>query len=892
VLGGTLLGSPPAQAGDLNSALDFDIPAQNLANALTALASQADLQILVSQDLVAGKSSPPVRGHYSALQALQKILSGTQLDYSVKGRDTVILRAHSASITQSTRPSDAKTGPHPAKPPRNATPPKADFSALQEVVVTAQKRRERLQDVPLAVTAVSADELADRQINNTDSLVQMVPALNYQQGNNPTNTTFRIRGVGTALFGQGSESSVSLVVDGVVQARQAQSFSDLADIERVEVLEGPQGTLFGKNATGGVINVITASPSHNFGGSTEATIAAENEYRVKGTVTGPLNDTLAYRLSGYYENVGGWIHDIATDTQYGGSRSHGLRGKLSWDPLEKLNLLFAADYRDNYRNCCHPIPVRLVNPTLIALYQPLVVTLDNTSNEENVHSDSKGEQLTTSLTATYDPGFAELTSISAFQTFHFRSNVDVDGLNTPQPIFVALQRPNYGKFDVNGGSVSLGNYTQEVRLSSRENERLTYVAGLFYSTLTLDRPFQFGRAICPSGLLGQPCPGPIYQSAAENAHLSSNTFATFGQVEIPLIGELKLIAGLREQRDRNFSRGITYTPSRPGDAPYPGYTTLSGGAGYTNIATSGKGGLQYRFSRNSQAYATYTRGYKGEGVMTEISSPWNHLTPILPETVDAYEIGYKGRLFDGHLAVAADAFLARYDNLQVQANRTNYTTGTNNFVPTNAGSSITRGIELQLTFRPVAQFGVSTSILYDEATFDMDGLDCPLEFQASAPVIAPGERTPINTCYNPQARNASGTLVNGGPVQDIRGGSLPASPRWRGALSPRYEKSFARNLQGFVQVDLTFQTRVQMALEQDPLLVQPAYTLTNLTLGLRPSDERYQVSFFIKNLFDRRYFTTLMHGTDLTGVANPYDVFAWRPKDASRYVGATVSVRF
>jgi iron complex outermembrane receptor protein len=872
-------------AGDLNRTQAFDIPAQNLATALTALAGQADLQILVAQELVAGKVSPTVRGQYSGLQALQQLLASTNLVYSVKSRDIVIVRAASPSAARPAEQAAKRAAPPPG-PLNDAA------SVLQEIVVTAQKRRERLQDVPLAVTAVSAEELANRQVNDTESLVQMVPALNIQQGNNPTNTTFRIRGVGTALFGQGTEASVSLVVDGVVQARQAQSFSDLADIERIEVLEGPQGTLFGKNATGGVINVITAGPSHTFSGATEVTLAAEDEYRIKGTVTGPLSDTLAYRLTGYYDNLGGWIHDIATDSQYGGGRSQGLRAKLSWDPVDRLDLLFATEYRENYRNCCHPVPVRLVNPTLISLYQPLVVTMDNTSNDENVHSDSKSQQFTGAITATYNMGFADLISISAFQGFHLRNNVDVDGLNTPQPIYVGLQTANYGKFDTNGGSVDLGNFTQELRVASRDDRPWNYVAGLFYSTLTLNRPFQFGRALCPDGILGRPCPDPIYQSAADNAHLSSGTFAAFGQAEYALTPQLKLIGGVREQRDRNFSRGITYTPSRPGDTPYPGYTTVFGGAGFTNVATSGKAGLKYELSRNSQAYVTYTRGYKGEGVMTEISANWAQLAPILPETVDAYEIGYKGRLFDGHLALAADAFLARYDNLQVQANHTNYTTGTNNFIPTNAGSAVTRGVELQVTVRPVEQLSLNASILYDAATFDMNGLDCPLEFQASAPVIAPGAATPVNTCYTPQIRTVGGALVNSGPIQDIRGGSLPVAPRWRGTIAARYEMSLAANLQGFVQVDATSQSLTQMALEQDPLLVQPGFTLTNFTLGFSPSDHHYQVSFFVKNVFDRRYFTTMMHGTDLTGVANPDDVFAWRPKEASRYAGATVRIRF
>jgi len=878
-----------AWAGDVNATVTINIPGQDLGTALTTLASQADLQILVSQELVAGKQSPPVSGSYSGTAALQILLAGANLEFAVKGRDTVVIHAHGAPAA--VRSSDVHSAPVvPASPEHNQAT-EAAVPALEEVVVTAQKRAERLQDVPLAVTAVSSDELSNRQIFDTNSLVRAVPSLSYQQGNNPTNTTFRIRGVGTALFGQGTESSVSLVVDGVVQARQAQSFADLADIERIEVLEGPQGTLFGKNSTGGVINIVTAQPSHNFSGSAEATIAEDNEYRIKGTVTGPITDRLAYRLSGYYDNVGGWIDNSVTGGKYGGEHGYGLRSKLSWDATDKLNLLLAADFHQGYNDCCRPIPISLVNPTLIALYKPLVVTADNTANEENTPSYSKLQQTTVSVTGSYDLEFADFTSISAFQRFALSNNVDVDALYTPQPIFVGLQTPNYGKFDTNGGSVGLGNFTQELRLASKSGQRLTYVAGLFYSTLSIDRPFRFRRAICASGVLGEVCPSPVYQSSASFSHLASESMSAFGQAEYPLIGGLKLIAGLREQHDRISVRGYTVTPNVAGDQVYPGYSNLAGEVSDQNTATSGKGGLQYEFSRDAQAYATYTRGYKGLGFNTEIGANWATQPPVLPETVNAFEVGYKGRLLDGHLSFAADVFLAKYNNLQVQANRSNVITGTNNFVPTNAGSSESRGVEFQMTIRPTTDFTLNAAVIYNEANFSMNGLNCPLEFQAAAPVIPLGGARPVNTCYNPQVRNAAGAIVNGGPIQDIRNGTLPASPRWSGTISPRYERGLpSGDLSGYLQVDVTRQSAVQMALEQDPLVIQPGYTLANLTLGVR--NDRYQVSVFAKNLFDQRYFTTIGHGSVLAGTANPYDVFAWRPKDAGRYFGGSLGVKF
>src|SRR3569832_643970 len=216
----------------------------------------------------------------------------------------------------------------PVTPVAGATEP----NPADDIVVTAQKRTERLVDVPLAVTAVSGDALASRQINDAQSLTRAIPALSYQQGGAPNNSSFRIRGVGTSLFGSGVEPAVSVVVDGVVAARAASGFSDLLDIERVEVLRGPQGTLFGKNATAGVINIVTARPSSTFGGNLEATIAEHSEYRVKGSLTGPLSSTLNARISGFYNNVRGNLLNVADGGYEGGTESWGVRAKFEWKP--------------------------------------------------------------------------------------------------------------------------------------------------------------------------------------------------------------------------------------------------------------------------------------------------------------------------------------------------------------------------------------------------------------------------------------------------------------------------------------------------------------------------------------------------------------------------------
>jgi iron complex outermembrane receptor protein len=192
-------------------------------------------------------------------------------------------------------------------------PPTPDEEGTQsEIVVTATKRAERLIDVPVAVTALSGDMLANNQVRGIDTLQQLVPSLTFTQSTNDLNNNVRIRGVGTALFNVGLESSVSFVVDGVVLSRQGQGFQDLIDIERVEVLRGPQGVLFGKNATAGVINVVTKRPSKTLTIEGEAVVAEDEEYRLRGSISGPLGGSAGFRLTGFWNDVGGHIQNIAT----------------------------------------------------------------------------------------------------------------------------------------------------------------------------------------------------------------------------------------------------------------------------------------------------------------------------------------------------------------------------------------------------------------------------------------------------------------------------------------------------------------------------------------------------------------------------------------------------
>ena len=752
-----------------------------------------------------------------------------------------------------------------------------------DIVVTAQKRAERLQDVPLAVTAVSADMLAARQINDTTSLVTAIPSLSFQQGANPTNTSFRIRGIGTALFGQGVESSVSVVVDGVVAVRSAQGFSELADIERIEVLRGPQGTLFGKNASAGVISVTTARPSDTFEGKGEITIAEHNEYRARGTVSGPITDTLRARVSGFYSDVQGVTRNIGTDKWVNGSKSWGVRGKLEWEATPNLTFLLAGEYKKTDADCCASTLISIVNPVLQQVVGPIDASRKNRTINEDTDTYANSKSQTYSLQADWDLGAASITSITAYQKYDLEVNQPIDRINATSPLYLGTAAfAPYTFWNQNHGIVDLSAWSQELRIANNGKSDLNYVVGAFYMHSDILRPFDRRRARCTAGIVGQPCATTniVWQSAESRIRLKQDSIAAFGQADYLIVGGLRAIGGIRVQYEKGTNSGTRTAPIVAGDNVFPGNASTSGSFSAHDTAVTGKAGLQYEFSRDAQVYATYTRGYKGLGYEMEISANLANQSAIQPEHVNAYEIGFKGSTSDRTLTFSAALFQADYSNLQVQANRSDPTTGVIQFVTTNAGSSRSRGFEIEATMRPSDSFSVNAGVTYAQSRINIDGLNCPLQLQAAAPVMT---GTPINVCY----RTAPGAT----PQQNLRDRPLQASPDWRITLSPRYDYE-GDKFSAFAQLGVNFTSAQYFTSELDPLTRQPSYTLVDATVGVATPDKRYSLSVFVKNLFDTNYLTSIGHNSLMSTTANPYDLVGTYNKDSSRYFGATFGARF
>jgi len=901
------------------------IAAQELGPALKQLANDRKLQLLYFSETVSNLRTAGASGDLSAEEALAQLLSGTGLKFRYVDHQAIAIvppsSSDSAPVPAAGKPTADSSGAQRTsddeKAPRsfwdrfrvaqadsrqsqdngattvatgsNEAPEQADTpSRLEEVVVTAEKRKERLLEAPVAVTALSGQTLSDVHVYDMSSLTNLTPSLTFTQGNHALNSSFRIRGVGTQVFGAGIEPDVSVVIDGVVLARAGQGFTDLADIDRVEVLRGPQGTLFGKNAIAGLINVTTKAPSHEFEGSADATVAELGEYRFHGTLSGPITDKLGFRLTGYYDDVEGNIHNVPHDRRINGADSSGIRGKLLWEALDNLNFVLTADYRNMHGYCCASTFVQVTNPLLRQLLGSITPGINNRQDDENTLAWETTGQTTFSLTGNLQLEGGTLTSISAYQAFDFNNNQPVDYLNTPVPLYLPVTN---GSFDINGGPMTVGQFTQELRFTSPGGERFNYVAGLYYLDLNVNRGFIRRTGGCATGAApaayGEPCLVPLYRSQAGfHSNNQDRNVAAFGQGDLRLVGDLSALAGVRVQHERISYWGVrpANDPLYPGDLGLAGIVASSGSGSVEHTAATEKVGFKYSFNPDAEAYLTWATGYKGAGYSTEFASAFENQQPVRPETAKTWELGYKTEVLDGRLRFNTAVFYADYRNLQVQANRGNPDLGIVLFAPTNAGSAITKGVEWEFQARPVSAFTLSGGVTYLETSVNAAGLQCPLSAQAAAKVIT--GNVPFNTCYKPSATAT--------PVQNVEGGVLPQASKWRGDLLARYDHALpGMPLGGFVQASAVTQTAFNYTIEQDPLTVQKAYTIVNGSIGVHDLSGRYELSLFCDNVFNQHYLSSIARAATLTSAAvTPNNLVGTVPKDADRYFGATISVTF
>ncbi len=744
----------------------------------------------------------------------------------------------------------------------STTPP--SVTALDRMTVTAQHREENVQTIALAVSVVDGQTLQRRQAIDISRLQALVPSVTFSAGNELRNTAIRIRGVGTDVFSTGVEPSIATVVDGVVLQRPGAAFSDLLDVERVEVLRGPQGTLFGKNASAGVIQLISRAPdTERRSGSLSVQAGQPDAYRVEGVLSGPLTDHLAYRVAAFGRRRDGDVENLRDGRTLNGQRAYGMRGTLQWRSQDqRSDVTLRADASRLDADCC-ALPLIQASTHPLALPTGTAVGRDNARVNNDVAPFVRQDNSGAALTAHLALGTHTLTSITGWRRFDNDSDVDLD--DTQAQLITR-------NFNIESSRT----FTQELRLASPAGGVFDYLLGAYYFDGSVHnaldrRGLNIGATsrIDPDGSVVPRVPGD-QALLAGHSDVDSRNAALFGQANWRPREPLTLTAGLRLLRERQrlvFVRpldgrfnGADQPATNPAFGPVTGH--------YRDSAAIGRLSASYAFTPVITGYVAWGTGYKSEGLAATLGLTAAQFAqlPAPAETSDVIEAGLKTTLFDNALMLNLTGFRTRIDDYQAQT----YSAASGLFVLTSAGGVAIDGVELELTARPHAYFSISGGVTWLDARFDGVG---------------------NGPCYAGQtlAQGCMPVGSGGAFVQDLDGKPFMNAPRWRTTLGARYDAPLTARTDLYLQLDYRWQDAVLFDISQNPVMTQRAYGIADASAGLIFADGRIELGLFVHNLADRRYAANIM-AVSTAGGANAYA--QQLPADFRRQAGVSLRMDF
>jgi iron complex outermembrane receptor protein len=720
-----------------------------------------------------------------------------------------------------------------AQPDAAAIDAGGEGGAAEEIIVTATRRSEPLQRVPIAVSVVTGDRLREAGLNNVRDLATEVPSLNFRTAASNKDQAIFVRGLGTVSTSPGVEPSVSSVLDGVVLARQGQATLDLLDIERVEVLRGPQGTLFGKNASAGVLNIVTRKPGNQIRAFVDASAFEGGEGRVRAGLSGPLvQDRVALGVTAMAAHFDGNVRNLFDGRTVNGNDLIGVRSRLRLTPADTVELLLTADYSWSKattpqgvvtRTFLTAFPTGAVTnfPAFASALAPVVATRDNREINANYPTSVEDENFGLSAELNVALGDHDLTSVTAWRGWNNTQFQDQDRL--PGPIVGVAQLHDLGR-------LNFRQWSQEVRLASPKDQTIDYVLGLFwFEGRNRENYFRETTAVTATTRT-------VTTGVADYGVINRN-FALFGEAGIRLGERLRAFGGLRWVRDE-----LSYDFVRDSSSatPVPGIQTDFMAEGRTvSRDVAGRFGIEANVSDGALVYGSYSRGYKGPAFNPAFSMLPQDTNPLAPETSDAAEIGLKSRLFDNTLTLNVALFLQKLQNYQVPFFDTFNNSPVTRLV--NAGRVSTRGVEVDAVLRPAEHLSISGAAAYTDAR--IDSFTCPTGTTAAC-------------------------NVNGYP--------LPFAPTWRlnGRIDWRPPLNDRSN--AIIGTDINWRTDTQYSINQTPDTIEPGFAIWNANLGVGTNDG-FRATLMIRNITDRSYAPSLFRFGQ--------GVVRFVPRDDRRYVG-------
>jgi outer membrane receptor protein involved in Fe transport len=725
-------------------------------------------------------------------------------------------------------------------------------SALDEIVVTARKREENMQDVAISMSVVSGAVLQDTGIANLLTLAPTVPNFHHAESQSGNDQIF-IRGIGSGV-NFGFENSVGQVLDGIFFGRARFGRSLFMDLERVEILKGPQGALVGKNTTAGVLNIITAKPTDDF----QAYILpvwefqGDEGYSVEGAVSGPLREGLRGRVAFRWDDRDGYFFNRFTNEKEMQREELYARGILEFDLSDTTKVQVLYQFGDQQRlgrhrelGQCTPAFAQLVAP----FQEDCEINFTNSTVrlEQGVRlpqvTDTKSNVV--AMTLNWDTDVGTLTSLTGYADYTLSDVWDSDSLSIEATTLRA--------------SESYEQVSQEIRLVSSENNTVDYIVGAFYMKSKQATRFKLD--------FNQNGPVPIFPVLPQPLRARDNRFTDTDTQTVAAFSELNwhlsplwtASAGIRYTDERKTADNRKFATTLYTDEPRP---QPPGGPAANSHSVSGERSVQqwspnavlrFRPADTAMVYASISRGFKGGGFDNQLSAPSQTIAEETfefdDEKVTAYELGGKLRFPEVDFELSAALFKSDVTGVQVSASVNEG--GGVLFKVGNAASARTQGVEIDFRWVPVERLLISGAAAYLDAKFG-DYRDAP--------------------CYAAQTI-AQGCVNN---VQDLSGRELQYSPTWKLSVDGTYRMPLSAHLNLAMFTRLYYTGEHALALSLDPRLVQDAFLKWDASIGLSSSDDRWRLMLMGQNLTNRT--TTNFGNTGAGGAGDSYFFFTAPPR--------------
>ena len=705
--------------------------------------------------------------------------------------------------------------------PARAQPDNQPGGQIEEIIVTAQKRAQNIQTVPIAISALDGETLKELGIKSSDEIAEFVSdlqiALPAGKGNQPI---IAIRGVGLNDTNTNNAGPNGVYVDEVYMSAPASQTFQTFDLDRIEVLKGPQGTLYGRNTTGGAINYISAKPTDDPFALAHVSYGSFNTYQIDGVVSGPIADQVNGRLAFVHDAADGYGENLLNGKATNGANDFAWRGLIEAKPGDDLTLLFnlhggrvdtrPTEYRQlgtlkGFSQCPDANILAGDCTDLYGYKAPRGFYVGNYNRDQNLKVDSYGA----SVRADYVLGTVTLTSLTAFESSNKFHPEDTDA------------EPNR-LLEIDFG-VKSDSYTQEFRMAGGD-ESFHWLGGLYYlredltqnqraaALLDLDKIY-FPGAGDGNALIG----------TGHSTQLT-DAYAGYGQADYEVLERTHLTLGARYTYERkSFDTYALLSTETNGTfpAPRPLYAAREQ---LTNGAASWRAALDYRLTRQVMAYASVSTGFKSGGLNGGILSTnpidaLHQLEPIRPETVTAYEAGFKSDLFDKRLRLNGAGFYYDYAQMQVY-----------NLIPA------------------AAVGGLPVAVLNNAPTATIDGVELETDAQ---PLRALNTRLNVGMLDTRMGHFISGAGTS--DVEDFTGHRLPLAPKFTAETIIEYVIALPSEDQVKTETSVSYRSKQFFDVRNDPLLVQTGYWLVNARVAYATSDGRWEFAGFGKNLSATQY---------------------------------------